>query len=358
MLRSREDRLVRDHPAESRRIRIRSASAAGRRRPRAASSRWRPDIRIPYTTSVRCRHRAVRAQGHDRRRELSRFARRRSVPLATTSTRRRRRSTSRARIRRSDRSGRSSPPARQTAHSLQVIGAAAGSRRGCRGRCNTRLRRAAQRHRTASTRCRRTTTIWPASGVAPISTSGIGSKRWCSSRRANGRTSASAVSLASGRPYSLRTGRDDFNTGQTNARPPGVARNTLRWAGYALARPALVARVRVGVARPATMRPAWSIGVDAFNVAQSRELLGLYRQPDLAVFRPGDRGAAAAADSAVGGHPFLARGALPLELPDTRSRAPRRRRAPPFDDTQGVPSPVEGHRVARSLSLARVAGIC
>src|SRR5204863_5479896 len=32
----------------------------------------------------------------------------------------------------------------------------------------------------------------------------------------------------SGRPYSLITGRDDFNTGTANARPSGVPRNTLR----------------------------------------------------------------------------------------------------------------------------------
>ena len=37
-----------------------------------------------------------------------------------------------------------------------------------------------------------------------------------------------ALSLYSGRPYSLRTGRDDFNTGQANARPGGVARARFR----------------------------------------------------------------------------------------------------------------------------------
>jgi outer membrane receptor protein involved in Fe transport len=41
-----------------------------------------------------------------------------------------------------------------------------------------------------------------------------------------------ALSLYSGRPYSLRTGRDDFNTGQSNARPAGVSRNTLEGPGY------------------------------------------------------------------------------------------------------------------------------
>ena len=31
-----------------------------------------------------------------------------------------------------------------------------------------------------------------------------------------------------GRPYSLTTGRDDFDTGFANARPAGVGRNTLQ----------------------------------------------------------------------------------------------------------------------------------
>ena len=36
----------------------------------------------------------------------------------------------------------------------------------------------------------------------------------------------------SGRPYSLTTGRDDFNTGTANARPAGVPRNSLRGPGF------------------------------------------------------------------------------------------------------------------------------
>jgi hypothetical protein len=77
-----------------------------------------------------------------------------------------------------------------------------------------------------------------------------------------------AVSLLSGRPYSLRTGLDDFNTGQTNARPPGVARNTLDGPGYA--------SVDVKWTREFELpRPgghtggegsAWSVGVAAFNI--------------------------------------------------------------------------------------------
>lgn len=75
-----------------------------------------------------------------------------------------------------------------------------------------------------------------------------------------------AVSLRSGRPYSLLTGTDDFNTGQTNARPAGVARNTLDGPGYAnidlrwSKEFALAKAARKGDA------PAVTIGVDAFNL--------------------------------------------------------------------------------------------
>ena len=41
------------------------------------------------------------------------------------------------------------------------------------------------------------------------------------------------LSLTSGRPYSETTGTDVFGTGMLNARPPGVARNTLVGPGYA-----------------------------------------------------------------------------------------------------------------------------
>ncbi len=40
-------------------------------------------------------------------------------------------------------------------------------------------------------------------------------------------------SANSGHPYTITTGLDDFNDGLTNARPPGVARNTLRGTGAA-----------------------------------------------------------------------------------------------------------------------------
>jgi hypothetical protein len=72
-----------------------------------------------------------------------------------------------------------------------------------------------------------------------------------------------SLSLASGRPYSLLTGRDDYHTGQTNARPACIARNTLQGPGYAL----LDMRWSHEFAtRDGDDAPAWSIGVDAFNV--------------------------------------------------------------------------------------------
>jgi len=75
-----------------------------------------------------------------------------------------------------------------------------------------------------------------------------------------------AVSLKSGRPYSLLTGTDDFNTGQTNARPAGVARNTLDGPGYADVD--LRWSREFALAKPAKPgdAPTVTIGVDAFNL--------------------------------------------------------------------------------------------
>jgi outer membrane receptor protein involved in Fe transport len=74
-----------------------------------------------------------------------------------------------------------------------------------------------------------------------------------------------SVSLASGRPYSLQTGRDDYHTGQTNARPAGVARNTLQGPGSAVVDLRWSHEFAVGSGKGEDA-PAWSIGVDAFNV--------------------------------------------------------------------------------------------
>jgi outer membrane receptor protein involved in Fe transport len=73
------------------------------------------------------------------------------------------------------------------------------------------------------------------------------------------------LSLYSGRPYSLRTGVDAFNTGQTNARPAGVARNTLEGPRYAnldlrWSRDIFVHK------RKGEEERALTVGLDAFNV--------------------------------------------------------------------------------------------
>jgi hypothetical protein len=75
-----------------------------------------------------------------------------------------------------------------------------------------------------------------------------------------------SVSLASGRPYSLRTGRDDYHTGQTNARPPGVPRNSLQGPGFAEVNLRWSREVAFGPSGHED-RPAVTFGVDAFNVA-------------------------------------------------------------------------------------------
>jgi hypothetical protein len=74
-----------------------------------------------------------------------------------------------------------------------------------------------------------------------------------------------AVALYSGRPYSITTGRDDFNTGVANARPAGVPRNSLEGPGYAdldlrLSRDLFFDRVKKGDG------PAMTFGIDGFNI--------------------------------------------------------------------------------------------
>lgn len=74
-----------------------------------------------------------------------------------------------------------------------------------------------------------------------------------------------AVSLGTGRPYSLLTGRDDFHTGQTNARPAGVARDSLQGPGTARVDLRWSHEFAIG-SRTGEDAPAWSIGAAAFNV--------------------------------------------------------------------------------------------
>lgn len=72
------------------------------------------------------------------------------------------------------------------------------------------------------------------------------------------------LSLRSGRPYTLRTGSDDFNDGTTNARPAGVPRNGLEGPGSA--------RLDVRWSREVAFGgrgedgPKVTVGLDAFNV--------------------------------------------------------------------------------------------
>jgi hypothetical protein len=73
-----------------------------------------------------------------------------------------------------------------------------------------------------------------------------------------------ALALYSGKPYSIVTGLDDFNTGIANARPPGVPRNSLEGPGYADLDLRWSRDIRLtGTAKDGS---AVTIGVDAFNV--------------------------------------------------------------------------------------------
>jgi len=82
-----------------------------------------------------------------------------------------------------------------------------------------------------------------------------------------------AVSVLSGRPYSLRTGTDPFNTGQSNARPTGVSRNTLDGPGYASVDLKWTREFAL-TSKKGDDEPAWSIGVSAFNVLNHVNYVG------------------------------------------------------------------------------------
>jgi len=72
------------------------------------------------------------------------------------------------------------------------------------------------------------------------------------------------LSLRSGRPYSLRTGRDDYSNGTTNARPAGVPRNSLEGPGSA--RLDLRWSHELALGRDKEEGAKVTVGVDAFNV--------------------------------------------------------------------------------------------
>ncbi len=76
-----------------------------------------------------------------------------------------------------------------------------------------------------------------------------------------------AVSLGSGRPYSLLLGEDLYNNGRGSARPAGVSRNSLEGPGYADVdlRWARDVFVRKG-SKPGDDETRLTVGVDAFNI--------------------------------------------------------------------------------------------
>jgi hypothetical protein len=73
------------------------------------------------------------------------------------------------------------------------------------------------------------------------------------------------VSMLSGKPYSLTTGRDDFGTTLANARPPGVRRNTLEGPGSAALDLRWSRDFHLDRARKDS-GPNMTFSVDAFNV--------------------------------------------------------------------------------------------
>jgi hypothetical protein len=74
-----------------------------------------------------------------------------------------------------------------------------------------------------------------------------------------------AVAAYSGRPYSMTTGHDDFNTGIANARPPGVPRNSLSGPEY-VDLDLRGSRDIVLSGTKKTTGPVLTVAVDAFNV--------------------------------------------------------------------------------------------
>ena len=70
----------------------------------------------------------------------------------------------------------------------------------------------------------------------------------------------------SGRPYSLTTGLDLYNTGTANARPPGVGRNTLRGPGYGSLDLRWFREFPFSPAGKPRAKRTTTIGIDAFNV--------------------------------------------------------------------------------------------
>jgi outer membrane receptor protein involved in Fe transport len=78
-------------------------------------------------------------------------------------------------------------------------------------------------------------------------------------------TMGASIALYSGRPYSITTGHDDFNTGVANARPVGVPRNSLVGPDYADLDLRLSHDLALDRARTSG-GPVMTFGLDLFNV--------------------------------------------------------------------------------------------
>jgi outer membrane receptor protein involved in Fe transport len=74
------------------------------------------------------------------------------------------------------------------------------------------------------------------------------------------------LSLTSGRPYSLTTGRDDNHDSVANDRPAGVRRNSLQGPGAATLDVRWAKEFRLKQTRKKDEGPVVTFGVDAFNV--------------------------------------------------------------------------------------------
>jgi hypothetical protein len=81
------------------------------------------------------------------------------------------------------------------------------------------------------------------------------------------------LSVNSGAPYSMTTGRDDYNDGQASARPAGIPRNSLQGPGYA----ALDLRCSRDFFLSPSKKdkgPAATVALDAFNALNNVNYAG------------------------------------------------------------------------------------
>jgi hypothetical protein len=82
------------------------------------------------------------------------------------------------------------------------------------------------------------------------------------------------LSLTSGRPYSLTTGRDDNRDSIASDRPEGVRRNSLQGPGSATLDVRWSKEFRLKKSEKEDQGPAFTLGVDAFNVLNRTNYAG------------------------------------------------------------------------------------